>query len=82
MRTRKFRNADINLACMAFAAGQIFNEHSAVTCAEKIVVQAKAFTKWERSNVFCHKNGWEDYMANGGEDYESTIYEWARKISL
>lgn len=82
MRTRKFRNADINLACMAFAAGQIFNEHSAFASAEKIIVQVKAFTKWERNNILCQKNGWEDYMANSGEDYESTIYEWAKKISL
>lgn len=82
MRTRKIKNADINLACMAFAAGQIFNEHSALTSAEKIAIQAKAFSKWERNNVLCQKNGWEDYMANGGEDYESTIYEWAKKISL
>lgn len=82
MRTKKFRNADINLACMAFAAGQIFNEHDAFNCAEKIITQAKAFTRWEKNDILSQKNGWEDYMANGGEDYESTIYEWAKKISL
>ena len=75
-------SSEINLAFMAFAIGQTHPNDSALICAESIVDYAKRFTEWEQQNVLSLKDGWETYMENGGEDFESVIYEWAKEFSI
>lgn len=75
-------SSEINLAFMAFAIGQINPNDSAFMCAESIVDYARRFTEWEEQNVLSLEDGWGTYMENGGEDFESTIYEWAEEFRL
>ena len=72
----------INVVNMAFAIGQINQDKSLSVHAEKIIDYAKEFTSWEARNVLCLDNGWGTYMENGGEDYESVIYEWAENFRI
>lgn len=75
-------SSEINLAFMAFAIGQINPNDSVFMCAESIVDYARRFTEWEEQNVLSLEDGWGTYMENGGEDFESTIYEWAEEFRL
>ena len=79
---KKHLDIEINLAFMAFAIGQTHPNDSAFICAESIVDYAQEFTEWEQKNVLSLKDGWETYMENGGEDFESVIYEWANEFII
>jgi hypothetical protein len=79
---KQYTHNGINLVNMAFAIGQINQDESFSVHAERVIDYAKAFTSWEVKNVLCLENGWETYMENGGEDYESVIYEWAEKFRI
>lgn len=72
----------MNLACLSFAIGQTHPEESAFNNIEAIIRYSNAFSRWEYQNVLRLPNGWEDYMANGGEDYESIIYQWAKDFTI
>lgn len=78
-KRKDFTHGNVNLAIMAFAIGQIYSNDTLV-CVEKIIEYAEEFTLWEAKNVLSLENGWETYMENGGEDYESTIYKWAEEF--
>lgn len=82
VRKKKNIQSEINLAFMAFAIGQTHPNDSAFICAERIVDYTRKFTEWEQQNVLSLEDGWESYMENGGEDYESTIYEWAKEFEI
>lgn len=79
---KEFTHNGINLVFMAFAIGQTHPNDSALICAERIIEYSKAFTSWEVQNVLSLENGWETYQENGGEDYESIIYEWAERFEI
>ncbi len=76
-------DSKMNLVCLACAIGQLNPEASVFPyTAESIVNYVNAFDSWEANNVLCLPNGWEDYMDNGGKDYESVIYEWAKDFAI
>lgn len=79
---KQYTHNGINLVNMAFAIGQINQDESLSVHAERVIDYAKAFTSWEVENVLRLENGWETYMENDGEDYESVIYEWAEKFRI
>lgn len=81
MAKKKYSHADINLVNMAFAIGQRNQSDSVLMSAERIIEYAKEFTEWE-FKILSLEEGWATYMDNGGEDYESAIYEWAKKFKL
>lgn len=72
----------INLACLAFAIGQLHPNESAFYHVERIVSYVEAFNYWEKKNVRSLPNGWEGYTDQHGKDYEEVIYEWAKDIEL
>lgn len=80
MKKIKISHPDINLTCLAFAIGQRNPKESAFSNVEAIAKYVKSFNTWEKENVLSLPNGWEDYMENGGDDYESVIYEWAKSF--
>lgn len=75
-------NKEINLVRLAFAVGQICGDYD-MTCkdVEALVDCANNFTEWEKENVLSLPNGWEDHINNGGDDYESAIYNHAREFA-
>lgn len=73
---------DINQICLTFAIGQLHPDASAFTNLEAVNKHVRAFNNWEKENVLCLANGWEGYTVNGGEDYETVIYEWAKNFRL
>lgn len=81
MGKKKISHADINLVNMAYAIGQTHQSDSVLMATERIVEYAKKFTEWE-SKILSLPEGWGTYMENGGEDYESAIYEWANEFQL
>lgn len=74
-------NKEINLAQLAFAVGQACSNYDmSRQDVEALVDCANEFTEWEKKNVLSLPNGWEDYIANGGDDYESVIYKQAEEF--
>lgn len=49
---------------------------------EELVKYAKRFTKWEKEKVLSLPDGWESYQEQGGNDYESEIFEWAKEFEV
>lgn len=76
------KDEKINLACLAFAIGQLHPTESTFYHAERIVGYVEAFNDWEEKNVLSLPNDWEDYTSQHGKDYEEVIYEWAKDIEL
>lgn len=74
-------NKEINLAKLSFTVGQI-SEDFDMSCGdiERLINYANSFTVWEENNILPLPNGWEDYTVNGGDDYESVIYQWSQKF--
>ena len=79
MSKLKIEHKDINLARIAFAAGQYFDDDLSCKDTEDLIATAESFTEWEKKNVLSLPNGWDDYTDNGGDDYESEIYKWAKE---
>lgn len=74
-------NKEINLAQLTFAVGQACGDYDmSRKDIEALVNCANEFTEWEKKNVLSLPNGWEDYIANGGDDYESVIYKQAEEF--
>lgn len=67
---------------LGVAIGQLHPDFEPWSNIEGLVEYSKAFTKWEKENVFSLENGWETHQEQGGEDYESTIYNWAKDFEV
>lgn len=82
MKKKELSHADINLASIAFAIGQQDPKGSIFNDMALLIKYVESFNDWEKKNVLCLPNGWEDYTKNGGNDYESAIYEWTKDFWL
>ena len=76
------KNKDINMAMLGVFIGQLNEDIEPWLYIEEIVKYAQAFTKWEKENVLSLEDGWETYQDQGGEDFESTIYQWAKEFEV
>lgn len=72
------KDNNVNAIYLAAAIGQLHPDFDLWSHLNCLMYYAKRFNEWERKNVLCLPNGWEDYTLNGGSDYESVIYEWAK----
>ena len=81
-RKKQYTDGEINLAQLAYAIAQNNPDAGLSVHVEAVIDYARKFTSWEAKNVLCLENGWETYMKDNGEDYESVIYEWADKFII
>lgn len=76
------KQSDINSIVLGIAIGQCHPELEPGSHMEELVKYAKKFTKWEKENVLSLPDGWESYQEQGGNDYESEIFEWAKEFEV
>lgn len=81
-KNEKCSHRDANMICMTAVLIELNPNGSIFKHVKEFIEHVDGFTAWETENVLCLENGWETYMENGGEDYESVIYEWAEKFRI
>lgn len=74
-------NKETNLARLAYMVGQISECYDLTgKDTENLIEYAEKFTAWEKENVLTLPNGWENYIDQGNDDYESLIYKKAEEF--
>lgn len=75
-------NKDINSVVLGVAIGIYHPDIEPGSCMEQLVDFAKKFTKWEKEKILSLPDGWESWQEQGGNDYESEIFEWAKEFEV
>ncbi len=76
------RNTGLNFIMLGVAIGQCHPDLEPGSYMLELIGYAEHFDLWEKKCVLSLPNGWESYMEQGGEDYESTIYKWAKDFEV